>query len=381
MYNPQNVNPQLRAYHTLETQGHDMSGLELPQIQSVHDVSYLVRRGFTDWRRYGEVYTDTMDNLTLFCYRPQAQYDNRWNTFERISRGLIINSAGEVVARPFDKFFQWGTPHYTLSPLKSVTEKLDGSLGISYWHDGQLRIATKGSFMSEQAIWGTAWLNGRAPLMLSNGEPVPPFITLMFEIIYPTNRVVVNYGDYEGLVLIGARNIATEQLYSHRWLDAFAKLNDLARPKRYDMANEYDLQKAVSVLGANEEGFVAEFADGQMFKFKGREYIQLHKLVTNLTFKDVVKVLRDGEADSLKSKIDQTFVTFWEKFNGYAVEIMKVVKRVEAKCHATYGQSPPHANQKEYAAWVQENHPDIQHYLFAMRKGKDIWTMIFDKEF
>ena len=47
--------------------------------------------------------------LAIFNYTKAAQFAERWNFFERVSRGLILNAVtGEVVARSFDKFFNWG---------------------------------------------------------------------------------------------------------------------------------------------------------------------------------------------------------------------------------------------------------------------------------
>lgn len=68
-----------------------------------------MREGFTDWQRYGNVTVRRKDDLLIFNYNTMAQYEGRWNFFERVSRGLIINhQTGEIVARAFDKFFNWG---------------------------------------------------------------------------------------------------------------------------------------------------------------------------------------------------------------------------------------------------------------------------------
>src|SRR5690606_552618 len=123
-------------------------------------------------------------DLLVFSYNVMAQYGENWNFFERVSRGLIINwKTYEIVARPFDKFFNWGEGERTsTAPLVSLTEKLDGSLGILYRLNGQYKIATRGSLESEQATWATAFINSHYSL-----ENLPHEITLLFEIIYPEN--------------------------------------------------------------------------------------------------------------------------------------------------------------------------------------------------
>jgi RNA ligase len=88
-------------------------------MQSMNDLKALVLAGETNWKQYGEVASQEADGLILFNYTPLAQINGTWNWFESVSRGLILNRAtGEVVARPFDKFFNWGKPDAsTTSPL------------------------------------------------------------------------------------------------------------------------------------------------------------------------------------------------------------------------------------------------------------------------
>lgn len=75
-------------------------------ITSIKQIQELAKSGFTEWDKYGHVYTKEKDDLILFNYKPEAQFEGAWNFFERVSRGLIISrETGKIVARPFDKFF------------------------------------------------------------------------------------------------------------------------------------------------------------------------------------------------------------------------------------------------------------------------------------
>src|SRR5690349_7854618 len=119
----------------------------------------LVHSSETNWKTYGDVYAAYSDDLVLFNYTALAQYNERWNWFELNSRGLILNTkTGEVVALPFPKFFNWGEGgRTTTAAIQSITEKIDGSLGILYRANGEFRIATRGAFHSEQAVWATRY--------------------------------------------------------------------------------------------------------------------------------------------------------------------------------------------------------------------------------
>ncbi len=170
-------------------------------IETIADLQQLVRDGYTDWAALGDVKVIQKDDLLLFNYTDRAQWAGRWNPFERMSRGLILNHVtGEIVARPFDKFHNWGERGMTTdAPIVSVAEKVDGSLGVSRRDEwGNILISTRGSFDSDQAIWATCWLNRNYPPALLSLWPAE--CTFLFEIVYPENRIVIDYSGWSGLV-------------------------------------------------------------------------------------------------------------------------------------------------------------------------------------
>lgn len=129
-------------------------------IENMEQLQTLVRAGETEWAQYGDVRAVYHEGLVLFNYTQQCQYAGRWNWFEQQSRGLILNATtGEIVARPFPKFFNLGECTPALgATIDYITEKWDGSLGILYRHNDEYKIATRGSFTGEQAQWATDFL-------------------------------------------------------------------------------------------------------------------------------------------------------------------------------------------------------------------------------
>lgn len=76
-------------------------------------------------------------DVRIFNYTQVCQYEKAWDDVTRNCRGLIMNvKTGEVLARPFPKFFNYqehlanGWPIPDGEPV--ITEKMDGSLGILY---------------------------------------------------------------------------------------------------------------------------------------------------------------------------------------------------------------------------------------------------------
>src|SRR2546423_5812001 len=150
--------------------------------------------------------------LVIHNYTEKAQYESVWNTVTLHCRGLISDAHGTVVARPFGKFFnhaQPGAPEVDLTAPVRVTDKADGSLGVVYPDgSGRYAVATRGSFSSEQALHATAVLRQR----YGHWTP-PPGRTVLVEIIYPGNRIVLDYGDLDDLVLLGAVDVGTGRTY------------------------------------------------------------------------------------------------------------------------------------------------------------------------
>jgi Uncharacterized conserved protein len=98
--------------------------------------------------------------LTIWNYSEKVQYEGLWDEVTVQCRGLITeNNTGKVLVRPFAKFFNYEeVVDKNVIPLKGdyvyVQEKMDGSLGILFYYEGEWIMATRGSFTSEQAIRG-----------------------------------------------------------------------------------------------------------------------------------------------------------------------------------------------------------------------------------
>src|SRR5215469_13860409 len=115
----------------------------------------------------------------VYNYTQKTTNERHWNPVTEQCRGLILDHQGKIIARPFCKFFtvhEWTEVFGRDIPDEpfTVSDKLDGSLGISYiGPDGKAYIATRGSFESEQAIRGTAFLQKE----LSDSKELKPGIT------------------------------------------------------------------------------------------------------------------------------------------------------------------------------------------------------------
>jgi RNA ligase len=344
---------------------------ELESITSIEDICRLATSGFKDWKRYGEVNVIAQDDLLLFSYTTRAQYSARWNFFECVSRGLIINSqTGEIVARPFDKFFNWlEGGRRSRGYMVEVTEKIDGSLGILYRAQDGYKIATRGSFTGLQAEWATKYLNAYYDL-----TDLPDELTLLFEIIFPENRNVAYYNDAEDLYLLAARN-----RHSGAYLPFFPTVYELGQKYGFSLPNVYAFNNIAEIiertgqLGPDSEGYVVEFSDGSRFKFKGDRYLELQKLIMGLTYRNVLKSMSLGIVHHIRDNVPEEHLA---QVNQWITEIENAVEEMKEKVKALFA-SAPKESRKEFAIWAQTQDKETASLLFKMFNGEDIEPPIY----
>jgi RNA ligase len=236
-------------------------------------------------------YVKRVDNgcgLYLYNYSDKAQYDKVWNEVTLNCRGLILDKDFNVIARPYKKFFNYNEFNEVESGFSGsveVTDKVDGSLGILYKFKGKFSFATRGSFTSEQAIKALEIFNFR---YLKNFK-YNPEITYLFEIVYPENRIVVDYSGVEDLILLGG-------VYKESGKIISAKDLDWSGPK----VTYFDYQTFDEVLNSpsrnGAEGYVIRFLDSDlMVKYKEEEYARIHWLISNISERRVWEALSMGE--------------------------------------------------------------------------------------
>jgi RNA ligase len=314
--------------------------------------------------------------LFIYNYTPKAQYERVWNEVTLQCRGLILDAAGGVVARPFRKFFNLEEVKDLPAEPFEVYEKLDGSLGILYWMGDEAYIATRGSFASEQSRRANGILQARYRHVLPRLDRGH---TYLFEIIYPENRIVVNYGSREDLVLLAVVDTTT---------GAELPLPAVGFPvvERYDGLT--DLATIREKAADNKEGFVIKFAGGYRVKVKFAEYVRLHHILTRVSSKHIWEYLRTERP--MEELIEQVPDEFYQWVRGTESRLKEQYATLEREARAQYDglrqQLGDDFSRKEFADLATQcPHPQL---LFGLLDGKDlrdrIWKMIepaYDKPF
>ncbi len=222
------------------------------------------------------------EDYVIANYTEKAVYQRYWSECTRQCRGLIFHrETFEVIARPFEKFFNYGEHQNDLdvcSPVE-VTDKLDGSmLSLYRLSSGAVAGAVRGSFVRTQAIHATVLWHEKY-----GDVQVPEDLTPIFEVIYPENRVVLDYGDLNDLVYLGAVEISTGRTFGPN--DSFLEYPG-PRAEVFEYATLKDALAAKP--RDNAEGLVVRYLDsGMRLKIKQDDYVALHKIVTGLSTKTV----------------------------------------------------------------------------------------------
>lgn len=313
----------------------------------------------------------TLD-LKIYNYTEKAQFDQHWDNITSQCRGLITNSAGTVIARPFEKFHNYN-PSDSLPYDQEVivTDKMDGSLGISYIWGGQFGIATRGSFDSEQARHATNLLNTKYAdfrhTMLANADE-----TFLFEIIYPANRIVVDYGDWDDLVLLGSRNIEDgSETPPEHWVQ-------WKGPKTRTFPYKSLREALEAPQRPNAEGLVVYFVEkGTRVKIKQDDYVALHKIVTGLTERRVWEIYGEGKSlqDMLEIVPDEWHTWLAETYNKINSEFLAIVYSAHREFQEVMSDLPLDYARKDFAFKAKNyENPSL---LFSILDGRNIFESVW----
>lgn len=310
-------------------------------------------------------------NLYIYNYNQIVQYKREWNEATLVCRGLILDEKQNIVARPFPKFFnlEEHQAHEIPNDSFEVYEKMDGSLGILYWHEEKPFLATRGSFSSSQGIKGTEILHTKYAHTI---EKLDKEKTYLFEIIYPSNRIVIDYGELEDLVLLGIIDKKTGKE---------EPLQELGFPlvKRYDGVK--DIATLKSLQEDNREGFVVKYRNGFRVKVKFAEYVRLHRILTGVSSKVIWELLKNEQ--SLNSILETVPDEFFDWVKSVVEKLMRDYQQIEDDAKATFKDLGDRKTNAAY--YLTQKYPQI---LFKMLDKKPynsiIWQLIepeFEKPF
>ena len=270
--------------------------------------------------------------LFLLNYTSKTQYKKHWCEELIHARGLIVAEDGEIIARPLPKFFNeneitgWGELQ---DQDYELYKKMDGSLAIMFHYKGKRIFCTRGSFCSDQAlkaeqIFKAKYLN----------KHVKKECTYCFEIIYPGNKIVVDYGALQDLFLISithtktGKNINIEQA----GFKTVPKIDTSGITCTEWSAHDVE----------NEEGYVLRFiSDNLRVKIKFDNYVQKHRgkngsaKAIKQSMKKMEKINLDAIPDECYDEVKAVSADMEEQFKRKEKEVMKLYEDIQEQNTST----------------------------------------------
>jgi T4 RnlA family RNA ligase len=288
------------------------------------------------------------------------------------ARGIMFDVTDKenikIVSRPMNKFFNIEQGEVDRSNMKLVgyMDKLDGSLISTYLHNGELKLKTKGSIKSEQAIAAMEWLD------LPENSEMKNFLkfhteknnlTVNMEWTAPDNQIVLFYPEASLRILnmvnnengkiLTAENIDKENLVNK---DIFVKSHKIPNMSLDDIIESIRNEQG-------NEGYILEFSDSEgnshLVKVKNIWYVNLHQIKSNLnTTSKIIETIIDETSDDVRVLFAED-KHFLDNITRLENVVSPRISKIEADIEKFYSDNKE-LSRKDYAIKAQS---ELQPYM------------------
>jgi RNA ligase len=350
---------------------------QFPQIYTIDDVlphiegrsEFIVaEREFGTVVNYMVSYADTFD---------MTGPDDLGGAIRRELRGIIFDTEGRIMSRPFHKFFNIGEREETqvhaidMSQPHVIMEKCDGSMIRSIRLNGMIRLATKMGVTeiaeeSEKLLTAEQydWLD---QVMLSGLTPI-------FEYVAPTNKIVIEYAEPK-LILLAMRNNITGNYY-------------MPHKAPFDIVPQYgsldgDLSEYVARAREMQgrEGDIIRFANGQMLKIKNDWYVRIHKTKDLIrSERNIADIIVNEQLDDILPLLDAsdlaTVRAYERRFDAALENALGRLEGLVTLARVLHG-----GNKKDVALNFVPNliNKEDAAFIFSALDGKELRPLIIKK--
>jgi RNA ligase len=350
---------------------------DFPQIKTIDDVLPHIsgREEFLVMEKEG---------YTVIKYAVAFEETFLWDSndpvgsaIRRECRGMIFNQDGELISRPYAKFFNIGEKEETqlnkvnLYESHIVLEKLDGSMIRPIPTAEGFNLATKA---------GVTEISQQAEVFISDKPHYAKFIhsmfdgklTPIFEWVSRKNRIVVDY-ENDNLILTAIRNTEMGHYLPYFNMLDLAEHWNIPVVQAVDGLAVQNIELFVKQIREWEdsEGVVVRFDSGHMVKVKSADYVLRHKTkdainqeknvlqcLLNDSVDDLVPLLTPEDADRLKR--------FQNAFHASLDEVALEMAELFVKGNKMYPEK------KDFAVeFVQKKvEPIYAPIMYSMKAGK-----------
>jgi T4 RnlA family RNA ligase len=282
-----------------------------------------------------------------------------------------------LASLPMEKFFNVNENPFTQNldfrQVVAYAEKMDGSLVSTFMHGPFLKLKSKTSIRSEQAVDAMQFLvqPRQMDLFRALQALASHGFTTNLEWTSPKNRIVVSYAEPKLTVLNVRFNASGE--YVHK--DAICQMHPELRrywcvehPLHTELSQLVDpIQYVKNLKGV--EGFVLYFRNGLKAKLKSDWYVAMHRAKDTVSSeRRLYEAIVEGGYDDLMS--------MWHEDEGMKNRILEMHRIVNKAMTGlavvyTFYNDNKDLDRKSYALKGQADYPEIFHLLMQIYSGKE----------
>lgn len=326
-------------------------------------------------REWGYVANYLVNLIDTFPY-PNTKDDvlNEHYKIRRECRGIKFGLDGKTLARPFHKFHNLGEKPETQMERVNFDlpfinlEKLDGSMIHPIVVNDKVSLCTKmgitdvatpvQEYAERQCSYDTDGTAVDTWYMDFMYDLAQSGLTPLFEWCSRKQRIVVDYGENDHLVLTAIRGNINGEYKTYDQMVALAEPYYIPYVERWEGTFE-GIQKFVEMVQEKEgeEGCVIRFDNGHMLKIKNPWYLQLHKTKELLQFeKDVWALVLDEKQDDAKAFMEQEDK---DRIDAFAADLYGALDATVERL------------KWEVIAWVDNNGDSQKKFAVEFVNGKD----------
>jgi RNA ligase len=279
---------------------------KFPTIETIEDV-------LSDLNGYDEIRVMDKGEYIVINYIVAFEDTFKWDhedshasSIRRECRGLIFNTDGKLISRPYHKFFNAGEKEETqldkinLYEPHVVLEKLDGSMIRPIPTKEGFRLATKAG-ITDVAMNAEVFIADKPHYAHLINKCILMNVTPIFEWISRKNRIVVDYPT-DNLILTGMRYNDTGKYVHYQIMVDYATAWNIPIVQSVDGLAVQNIELFVKQVREwdDGEGVVLRFDTGHMVKVKADDYVLRHKSKDAINQeKNVIQTILEDAVDDL----------------------------------------------------------------------------------
>lgn len=256
----------------------------------------------------------------------------------------------EIVALPFWKFFNHGENPFTDPKLietwdiAAVREKVDGSMINFFEIENKIFAKTKGTCKSPQSIMAEGLMQLDENVMASVKLMIRRGQTPIYEYTSPDNQIVIPYPTSK-LVYLGCRNMDNGKYIAPSDSDSLHVKDMFGVLSRSDMTVD-EILSHCKTSDLVEEGYVVEFTNGELVKYKTQRYVNLHHTIDTITNRQsLAKLILSEQIDDLFPLLPVEYHQNIKEFQAIIIQKYNHLLKVAN----WYYEQNKQLSQKEYA--------------------------------